>query len=415
MTLPWPLLWLLTTGFRLFPWPTRTGLRAIGQPGPDAPVLLTCNFALTVARVERALRGLDGWLLVADSRGINVWCAAAGGHLTTHDAISALKTTPIAERVTHRRVILPQLAAVGIEADSVRERAGWEVVWGPVDAADLPAFLGRGSVGRPSPNGGRRPSPNGGRRPSPNGGRRSSPNGGRRSSPNGGRRPSPNGGRRPSPNGGGNRQVRFDLHQRLEMAVMYAGPLSLLALVALLFWPAGFLPLLGLIWGLALAVYLAFPLYEPLVRRGSLAGFVAIFGGLTLAGVALAGAMMGCPTLPFLMRWGGLGLGMVLLLASDLAGSTPLYKSWTQPERRYRVALEPERCIGCGRCAQVCPRGVFAVAEVASLPHTDRCEQCGACIVQCPTDGLAFITPSGERVPPEVVRRCKLNLLGRRG
>jgi NAD-dependent dihydropyrimidine dehydrogenase PreA subunit len=198
------------------------------------------------------------------------------------------------------------------------------------------------------------------------------------------------------------------------MAVMWAAPLSLLALIALPFWPAGFLPLLGLIWGLALAVYLAFPLYEPLAARGSLAGFLLLFGGLTLAGVALVGALAGRPTLPFFLRWGGLGLGVVLLLAFDLAGSTPLYKSWTHAERRHRVALDEGRCIGCGRCEQVCPRGVFAVAEVAALPHADRCEQCGACIVQCPTDALAFTGPDGERVEPETIRRYKLNMLGRR-
>ena len=42
------------------------------------------------------------------------------------------------------------------------------------------------------------------------------------------------------------------------------------------------------------------------------------------------------------------------------------------------------------------------------------CEQCGARVVQCPTDVLAFTNPDGERVPPEAIRRHKLNLLGRR-
>ncbi len=363
MTLPWPLLWLLTTAFRFLPWPTRTGLRAVGNPGPDSPVLLTGNFSLTVAQVERALRGLDAWLLVANSRGINVWCAAAGGHLTTHDAISALKTTGIAERVAHRRVILPQLAAVGIEEDLVRERSGWKTVWGPVDARDLPAFL-QGEGTRQM------------------------------------------------------RQIQFDLRQRLEMAIMWAAPLSLLALVVLLFWPAGFLPLVSLVWGLTLAVYLAFPLYEPLVMRGSLTRFVSfvlLWSGMTLVATVLAGTLAGRLTPPFLLRWGGIGLGLVLLLAFDLAGSTPLYKSWTHADRRHRVTLEPEQCIACDRCVQVCPQGVFAVTDVASLPHADRCEQCGACIVQCPTDALAFVTPTGERIPPETIRRYKLNLMGQRG
>jgi ferredoxin len=322
-------------------------------------VLLTSNFALTVDRVCAALGGLDAWLLVANSHGINVWCAAAGGHLTTHDVISALKTTGVAERVAHRRVILPQLAATGVETDRVRERAGWESVWGPVYAEDLPSYLrGEGTAQT--------------------------------------------------------REVHFDLRQRLEMGLMWAGPLSVLALATLLFWPAGFLPLLALIWGLTLAVYAAYPLYEDLVRRGSLVGLLALVGGLTVVGVALVGALMGNRALPFFLRWGGLGLAIAFFMAFDLAGTTPLFKSWSHEERRYCVELDLEQCIVCGRCAQVCPRGVFVVADTAAMPHSARCEQCGACIVQCPVDALAFISPGGERIPPEDIRRYKLNMMGRR-
>jgi ferredoxin len=322
-------------------------------------VLLTGNYALTVDRVVRALEGLDAWLLVANSHGINVWCAAAGGHLNTHDVISALKTTGVAKRVDHRQVMLPQLAATGIEPDRVRERAGWEAVWGPVYVKDLPGLL----RGEETPD---------------------------------------------------MRQVHFNLRQRLEMALMWAGPLSVLALVMLLFWPGGFLPLLALIWGLTLAVYGAFPLYQGLVRRRSFVAFSALFGGLTGVGVALAGALTGGLSLSFFVRWGGLGLAMVLLLGLDLAGSTPLFKSWSHEERGHAVELDLEQCIVCGRCAQVCPRGVFVVADTVSMPQAERCEQCGACIVQCPVDALGFITPDGARLPPGHIRRCKLDLMGRR-
>jgi ferredoxin len=360
MTLPRPLLWLLATAFRFFPLPTRPGLCPIGEPGSDSPVLLTGNFALTVDCVRQALEGLDAWLLVTNSRGINVWCAAAGGHLTTHDVISALKTTRVAERVDHRRVILPQLAATGVETDRVLERTGWESIWGPVYAEDLAGFL----CGKETPE---------------------------------------------------MREVHFNLRQRLEIAVMWAAPLSLLAVAAtLLFWARGFLCLVALIWGLTLTVYGAFPVYEGLVRRGSLVGFSMLFGGLTEAGVVLVGALTSSLSLSFFLRWGGLGLAMVFLLGFDLAGSTPLFKSWSHEERGYRVELDAERCIVCGRCAQVCPRGVFVVADSASMPRAERCERCGACIVQCPADALAFVTPDGARVPPEDIRRCKLNLMGKR-
>ena len=358
-SLPWPLLWLLATAFRLVPWPVRPGLRAVGNPGPDSPVLLTGNYALTVARVQRAVRGLDAWLLVAASGGINVWCAACGGHLTTHDAISALKTTGVSDRVRHRCVILPQLAATGIEADRVHERTGWSVEWGPADARDLPAFLRGEEVA-------------------------------------------------------GMHRVRFGLGSRLEMAIMWAVPLSLLAAATLLFWPGGFLPLVGLVWVLALAIYLAFPLYERLVACGSLAAVLALLGAAALTGVVLVGLAAGQLTTAYLLRWGGAAVGIVALLAFDLAGSTPVVKSWTHAERRHRVVLDAERCVACGRCELVCPRGVLAVAEVAVLAQPDRCERCGACIVQCPADALWFASDDGTTVAPEAVRRYKLNLLGRR-
>jgi ferredoxin len=352
-------MWTLTTVFRFFPWPTRPGLRVCGEPGLDSPVLVTGNFDLTVARVEEALDGFDAWLLVADSHGINVWCAAAGGHLHTHDVVSVLKTTGVAERVHHRQVILPQLAATGVESDQVRERSGWETIWGPVYAEDLPAFL-RGAEAPTM------------------------------------------------------REVHFKLGQRLEMALMWAAPLSFLSVPTFLFWRGGFPGLLALIWGLTLTIYAVFPLYETLVQQRAFLALSALLGGLTLMGTSMAGHLTGNLSLSFLLRWGGLGLATVFLLVFDLAGCTPLFKSWSHEERGYGVSLDREQCIDCGRCAKVCPRSVFSVADTVSMDRAERCEQCGACIVQCPVDALAFVTSGGERVPPADVRRYKLNLRGER-
>jgi CO dehydrogenase/acetyl-CoA synthase gamma subunit (corrinoid Fe-S protein) len=102
------------TLLRVFPLPAKTGLIKIGNPGRNSPVFLTCNYHLTVCRVKRALRAMDAHLLVANSRGINVWCGAAGGYFTSHSVISALKTSGIEELVDHKTVVLPQLAATGI-------------------------------------------------------------------------------------------------------------------------------------------------------------------------------------------------------------------------------------------------------------------------------------------------------------
>ena len=107
---------IFETLLRVIPIPCKTGVIIIGTPGKTSPVFLTCNYHLTVKRVQRALQGIDCYLLVANSNGRNVWCGATGGHFTNHDAISVLKTTGIEGLVDHRRVILPQLAATGIEA-----------------------------------------------------------------------------------------------------------------------------------------------------------------------------------------------------------------------------------------------------------------------------------------------------------
>src|SRR5215475_2199098 len=132
---------LFETCFRLFPVPAHTGVRVIGTPDRSSPVFLTGNYDLTVRRVLRALRGLNAYLVVANSRGINVWCAASGGHLGTHQVVTALKLAQLENRVVHREVIVPQLAATGAEGKEVRRRTGWMVRFGPADAYDIPAYL----------------------------------------------------------------------------------------------------------------------------------------------------------------------------------------------------------------------------------------------------------------------------------
>lgn len=135
---------------RVLPFPGRTGLVRIGHPGRDAPVLLTGNYRLTVAWVKHALQGLDAWLLVANSRGVNVWCAATGGLLSHHNVVSVLKTSGIDAQVDHRELILPQLAATGVEERLVREKTGWQVNWGPVEGVAIPAWLVHGRQKTPA-------------------------------------------------------------------------------------------------------------------------------------------------------------------------------------------------------------------------------------------------------------------------
>jgi hypothetical protein len=129
-------------------WPpylkVRPGLYRVGRPGPSAPVLVTGNFDLTVRRVVKGIRELDVYLLVADSHGINVWCAAGGGHFTAASVVTAVKRSGLDELVNHRRLILPQLCANGVSGRDIEAATGWRVTWGPTRAVDIPAYLARG-------------------------------------------------------------------------------------------------------------------------------------------------------------------------------------------------------------------------------------------------------------------------------
>ncbi|GAB4309533.1 MAG: hypothetical protein Kow0069_08900 [Promethearchaeota archaeon] len=123
------------------------GVYPSGNPDRTSPVVVTANYAYTHFRVMRALRGVDAWVLLVDSRGVNVWCAARGGNFGNHQLKEALLHSGVSELVDHRKLVLPQLAAGGV---SFRELAqdpdfGWRPTYGPVWAEDLPEYLARGS------------------------------------------------------------------------------------------------------------------------------------------------------------------------------------------------------------------------------------------------------------------------------
>jgi SAM-dependent methyltransferase len=128
------------------PYPkVRPGLYAIGHPDATSPVLVSGNFDLSVRRLVRELDGqLDAWMLVSDTKGINVWCAAGGGYFTADSVIASVRSSAIGDLVQHRHLILPQLCANGVDADRIRREIGWRTAWGPVRAEDIPSYLASG-------------------------------------------------------------------------------------------------------------------------------------------------------------------------------------------------------------------------------------------------------------------------------
>ncbi|MCA9617655.1 MAG: 4Fe-4S binding protein [Myxococcales bacterium] len=356
--------WLRDTVLRLLPHATNVGLRAIGHPGAQAPVLVTGNYTLTVSRLERALRGRDVWLLVCNSRGINVWCAATGGHFTDGDVIAAIRASGLAQRVEHHRLVLPQLAATGIEPATIERATGFVGRWGPARLEDLPAFLDRGGhVTRAQ------------------------------------------------------RKMRFPLWERLEMAVMWAVPLAAIAL------GVGWLAL-GLAVGLVLAGLVLLQVFGIFAASPKLP-LTGAKRWLTYGGAAVLGAGLGLAALaPLGFTIGGVvavsaaACGAMALLSVDLAGTTPWFPGTINSiGNHFDLELVEDRCTGAAACVQVCPRDVLHMdgkRRKVAVVQPDACVRCGACIVQCPEDALQFRFDDGHVVPAATVRSTRVNMLGRR-
>jgi hypothetical protein len=126
-------------GYRVAP-----GLYSVGMPGDESPVLVTANYKLSFDSLRRELISLDAWILVLDTRGINVWCAAGKKTFSTEEVIRQVNRVGLGRVVLHRELILPQLGAPGVSAQAVKKGSGFEVVWGPIRAADLKKFLNDG-------------------------------------------------------------------------------------------------------------------------------------------------------------------------------------------------------------------------------------------------------------------------------
>jgi len=120
------------------------GLYALGHPKAESTVVVTANYKLTFDHLRSALPGRDLWILVLDTKGINVWCAAGKGTFGTQELVERIQASGLEQIVAHRKLVLPQLGAPGVAAHEVKRLARFEVVYGPIRATDLPAFMDNG-------------------------------------------------------------------------------------------------------------------------------------------------------------------------------------------------------------------------------------------------------------------------------
>ncbi len=118
-----------------------TGLYRLGNPSPDSPVFASANYTLSFDALRSALAGIDAYILVLDTKGINVWCAAGKGTFGTEELVRQIGLTGLPSVVSHKKIIIPQLGAPGISWPDVLRKTGFSVEYGPVRARDLPEYL----------------------------------------------------------------------------------------------------------------------------------------------------------------------------------------------------------------------------------------------------------------------------------
>ena len=122
------------------------GVYAVGKPDRKSPVLVTGNYKLTIDKLRGKLNGLDTWILVIDTKGVNVWCAAGKGTFSTEELIFRIKKHKLSSLVDHKTVILPQLSAPGVSAWQVTKYTGFKVEFGPVHSSDIIRYIENGNI-----------------------------------------------------------------------------------------------------------------------------------------------------------------------------------------------------------------------------------------------------------------------------
>ena len=118
------------------------GIYEFGEPTADSPFLTTTNFSLTYFSVAGEVEGsgVPCWLLVCDSEGMSVLTAWAAGNFDAEIITKMVKQFNAGEKIAHRKIIIPGLVAV-ISGELEDELSGWEVLVGPREAVDIPAYL----------------------------------------------------------------------------------------------------------------------------------------------------------------------------------------------------------------------------------------------------------------------------------
>ncbi|MFX1385786.1 MAG: acetyl-CoA decarbonylase/synthase complex subunit gamma [Promethearchaeota archaeon] len=142
----WALLALMTLRQSVFSDPriypaVDPGLYKVGEPTDMSPIFVTSNYRMTKIPVEQDLQGanLNCWLLVVDTEGIGIESAVAGGQFNAGGIAEAVKEFGAFDKVKHRILVLPGMAAR--LSGALEDEANAFVVVGPRDSSGIPKFM----------------------------------------------------------------------------------------------------------------------------------------------------------------------------------------------------------------------------------------------------------------------------------
>lgn len=141
--------WKARWGINRMDYKIDPGLYCVGNADDMSPVLVSANYKMSFDILRRELSGINAWILVLDTKGINVWCAAGKGTFGTDELVNRISMVSLSGVVSHKTLILPQLSASGVSAYEVQKKSGFKVVFGPVRASDIKAFLDSGMKATP--------------------------------------------------------------------------------------------------------------------------------------------------------------------------------------------------------------------------------------------------------------------------
>lgn len=141
-------LWLTFADFflRYVPLPVHPGLRALGTPNKQSPVLVTCNNFVTVSRVVNALATRNAYLMILNSGGMDFGSALEAGTVSPENVGAALMSSRLQDKVAVRQVIVPGFCQATWEGAQFEESWGWKLVYGPRDSPDLASFIDKGTL-----------------------------------------------------------------------------------------------------------------------------------------------------------------------------------------------------------------------------------------------------------------------------